>query len=50
VVGVAVDRWGSWTFPFYITAGVYALGALSWLLIDPEQSLVASRESIVVSR
>jgi nitrate/nitrite transporter NarK len=26
VVGVAVDRWGSWTIPFYVTAAVYAAG------------------------
>jgi sugar phosphate permease len=36
VVGIAVDRWGSWTFPFYVTASVYACGALAWLAIDPE--------------
>ena len=35
VVGIAVDRWGSWTFPFYVTAAVYACGALAWLAIDP---------------
>ena len=35
VVGVAVDRWHSWTFPFYITALVYACGAVAWLAIDP---------------
>jgi len=35
VVGIAVDRWGSWTFPFYVTASVYAAGSLAWLTIDP---------------
>jgi ACS family glucarate transporter-like MFS transporter len=35
VVGLAVDRWHSWTFPFYVTALVYGCGALSWLAIDP---------------
>jgi ACS family glucarate transporter-like MFS transporter len=35
VVGIAVDRWQSWTFPFYMTALVYACGALAWLAIDP---------------
>jgi nitrate/nitrite transporter NarK len=47
VVGVAVDRWGSWTIPFYVTAGVYAFGALCWLMIDPEQSSVAGLRSPV---
>jgi nitrate/nitrite transporter NarK len=39
VVGVVVDRWGSWTIPFYITAAVYAGGALAWLAIDPELTI-----------
>ncbi len=47
VVGVAVDRWGSWTFPFYITAGVYAFGAVAWLVIDPERSPVTRHPSPV---
>jgi ACS family glucarate transporter-like MFS transporter len=42
VVGVAVDRWHSWTFPFYVTALVYAAGAMAWLAIDPTRQ-VASR-------
>jgi hypothetical protein len=41
VVAYAVDRWQSWTFPFYVTAVVYAAGALIWLTIDPEQPIVA---------
>jgi ACS family glucarate transporter-like MFS transporter len=35
VVGFAVQRWGSWSFAFYVTAIVYAFGALAWLVIDP---------------
>ncbi len=35
VVGLMVDRLGSWTLPLYVTAGVYAAGALAWLAIDP---------------
>jgi MFS family permease len=50
VVGVAVDRWGSWTFPFYITAGVYALGALAWLAIDPTQTVGAELSPAVPLR
>src|SRR5687768_7294696 len=39
VVGIALDQWQSWTVPFYITAAVYASGALAWLAIDPTQSI-----------
>jgi len=44
VVGIAVDRWQSWTFPFYITAGVYAVGAFMWLAIDPTRRLDAAAD------
>jgi ACS family glucarate transporter-like MFS transporter len=39
VVGVAVDRWHSWTFPFYVTALVYSAGAIAWMAIDPERRI-----------
>jgi ACS family glucarate transporter-like MFS transporter len=39
VVGLAVDRWRSWLLPFYITAAVYAVGALAWLAIDPRKQI-----------
>src|SRR5262249_61557216 len=39
VVGIAVDRWHSWTFPFYVTAAIYTSGGIARLPIDPEQRL-----------
>jgi MFS family permease len=39
VVGIALERWHSWAVPFYITAGVYAVGALAWLAVDPSQPI-----------
>jgi MFS family permease len=39
VVGFAIDRWHSWTLPFYIAAGMYVVGALAWLAIDPTKTL-----------
>ena len=45
VVGVAVERFGSWTFPFYVTALVYAMGALAWLAIDPDRRLLSFASS-----
>ena len=52
VVGLAVDRWQSWTFPFYITAGVYLCGALAWLAVDPTRPIASSLDGVlsVVSR
>jgi len=40
VLGVAVDRWHTWTFPFYVTAAVYVCGGIAWLAIDPERPIV----------
>jgi ACS family glucarate transporter-like MFS transporter len=39
VTGLALDRWHSWTLPFYVTAGIYAVGALAWLAIDPRRQI-----------
>jgi nitrate/nitrite transporter NarK len=39
VFALMVDRWGSWTPPLYVTAGVYAAGALAWLAIDPRRRI-----------
>ena len=45
VVGLAVERWGTWTLPFYITAAVYAAGAMAWLAINPERRIGTARPS-----
>jgi MFS transporter, ACS family, glucarate transporter len=41
IVGVAVQQWQSWNVAFYITALVYASGALAWLAIDPTRAISA---------
>ncbi|MCC7417117.1 MAG: MFS transporter [Acidobacteria bacterium] len=46
VVGIAVERWQSWTFPFHLTSAVYLLSALAWLAIDPEARL-ESRQPVI---
>jgi sugar phosphate permease len=35
VIGYIVQTTNSWTLAFYITGGVYLLGAVFWLLLDP---------------
>ena len=37
VVGFMVERLASWTYPFYVTAAVYAVGALAWLVVNPSR-------------
>ncbi len=37
VTGYAVERYGSWNLPFYLMAGVFVIGTLLWLLVDPYQ-------------
>src|SRR5262249_5433282 len=41
VVGGIVDALGSWTILFYITAAVYFAGAMAWLVVAPQQRVVA---------
>jgi sugar phosphate permease len=40
VVGYMVERWQSWTYPFYITAAVYVCGAAAWLAINPHRRIL----------
>ena len=39
VVGYTVQWWHSWTLPFIVTAGVYVLGGVFTLLVDPRKPL-----------
>jgi MFS family permease len=39
VMGYTVQWWGSWTIPLLITAGIYIVGGLIALLIDPTKRL-----------
>jgi nitrate/nitrite transporter NarK len=39
VAGFIVERWQSWTLVFYVTAAVYACGAIAWLAVDPSLPL-----------
>jgi len=41
VVAYFVERWQSWTMPFYVTAIVYAAGAVIWLAIDPTEAFAS---------
>lgn len=36
---MSAARLHSWTLPFYITAVVYALAAVAWLVIDPARPI-----------
>ncbi len=41
VVGLCVDRLGSWNAPLYSIAALYLVAALCWLGIDPAQKIFA---------
>jgi ACS family glucarate transporter-like MFS transporter len=43
VVAFAAQRWGSWSFAFYVTALVYACGAIAWLVIDPTRQIAVEK-------
>ena len=42
VVGYAVEKLGSWSIPFYVTAGLLTLGSIMWMLINPRRSVITS--------
>ncbi len=39
VFGYILQKWGSWTIPFYVAAGFLAVGVVMWLFIDPRRPL-----------
>ncbi|MGH9935425.1 MAG: MFS transporter [Blastocatellia bacterium] len=40
VFAEAVNRWGSWTLPFYVMAAMFVFGMAMWLLLDPRKSVL----------
>jgi sugar phosphate permease len=41
VVGICIDRFGSWNAPLFSIAAFYLMAALCWLAIDPAEHLSA---------
>jgi sugar phosphate permease len=39
VFGYVLEKWGSWTIPFYVAAGFLIVGVVMWMFIDPRQPL-----------
>jgi nitrate/nitrite transporter NarK len=47
VVGYSLKWFGNWNVPFYLLAGLYVMGALCWMYIDPKKPVfeeAAARE------
>jgi MFS-type transporter involved in bile tolerance (Atg22 family) len=42
LVAYSVEWFGSWNFPLYFMGGLFAVGAVCWLLIDPEQPVFST--------
>jgi sugar phosphate permease len=39
VFGYVLQKWGSWTIPFYVAAAFLIVGVVMWMFIDPERPL-----------
>ncbi len=39
VVGYSVKWLGNWNVPFWLLAGLFVMGALCWLFIEPTKSI-----------
>ena len=39
LVGIFLERFGSWELPFFVASGTYLFAALFWLRIDPTEPL-----------
>ena len=49
VVGFCLRDFHSWNAPLYSIAGFYLVAAGAWLLVDPEQVIVAEPASILIA-
>jgi MFS transporter, ACS family, glucarate transporter len=45
VVGVCLERWGSWQAPLFSVAVLYLVAALCWLQVDPTRTIAAADAS-----
>ena len=43
VVGIALERWGSWRLPLFSVAVFYVIAGLCWLAIDPTRRIEPAR-------
>jgi ACS family glucarate transporter-like MFS transporter len=42
IVGYSVTWFGDWNMPFWLLGGLFLIGALCWLFIDPKEPLYAA--------
>ncbi len=45
VVGYSLKWFDNWNVPFYLLAGLYVMGALCWLFIDPKKAVFEGNDS-----
>jgi len=45
IVGYSLKWFGNWNVPFYLLAGLYVMGALCWMFIDPKKPVFGARAS-----
>jgi hypothetical protein len=45
VVTWLVGRYQSWSAPIYVMAGLFLLGAIAWMTIDPRDRVFPSTEN-----
>lgn len=41
IFGYILEKWGSWTIPFYVAASFLLVGVVMWLFVDPRQPIFA---------
>ena len=43
IVGYSLKWFGNWNVPFYLLAGLFVMGAVCWLFIDPKKPVFGAR-------
>jgi MFS family permease len=42
IVGYSVHWFGDWNVPFWLLAGLFVMGAVCWLFIEPDKPVIGS--------
>jgi cyanate permease len=47
VVGYSVKWFGNWNVPFWLLAGLFVMGAVCWLFIDPMRTIYHHADGVI---
>jgi ACS family glucarate transporter-like MFS transporter len=50
LAGYSVDWFDNWNVPFWLLGGLYVMGALCWMFVEPKKPVIATHDPGVLVR